>query len=145
MDHWDEFRIERSMLRIGTFLSAKRNCFLRERGLTASQSEALLFLNENPGISITNLRKYLKISHQAARVLVGRLKEKGFVSVRPDEADSRSRLIALTEQGSILIAQLKLEGQSAGVRLLQTLSHDEMVQLDAILKKISESMQAEQA
>ena len=145
MDHWDEFRIERRMLRIGTFLAAKRNSYLRQKGLTASQSETLLFLYGNSGISITDLKRYLKISHQAARVLVERLREKGFVSVRPDEADSRSRRIALTEQGNLLLAQLKQEGQAAGVRLLQSLSHDEIVQLDVLLQKISESMQAEQA
>ena len=145
MDHWDEFRIERSMLRIGTFLAAKRNSRLRERGLTASQSEALLFLHENPGSSITSLKKYLKISHQAARILVERLREKELVSVRPDEVDSRLRNIALTELGCLLFAQLKQEGQEVGVCLLKSLSPEEMVQLDALLQKISESMHVEQA
>lgn len=142
---WDEFRIERSMLRVGTFLAAKRNTHLRQLGLTASQSEALLFLQENPDISITCLKNHLNISHQATRILVERLKEKGLVATRQDEADSRSRLIVLTEQGNAVFAQLMLEGQSVGVHLLKSLSSEEMAQLDELLHKISESLKVEQS
>lgn len=145
MDHWDEFRIERSILRIGTFLATKRNCHLRQLGLTASQSEALLFLQENADVSITGLKNSLNISHQAARGLVERLNEKELVTVKQDNADSRSRLIALTQKGNTLLTQMKREGQATGVRLLRSLSNEEMAQLDELLLKIAESMKTEQA
>ncbi|MBQ3171266.1 MAG: MarR family transcriptional regulator [Mailhella sp.] len=145
MNNWDEFRIERSILRIGTFLASRRNVHLRQLGLTASQSEALLFLQNTPPISITVLKNHLKISHQATRVLVERLKEKELVVVRQDTADSRSRLITLTPQGNALFAQLTHEGQAVGVRLLKSLSSEEMAQLDGLLQKISASLKAELA
>ena len=143
MNNWDEFRIERSILRIGTFLASRRNVHLRQLGLTASQSEALLFLQNTPPISIPALKNHLKISHQATRVLVERLKEKELVAVRQDTADSRSRLITLTPQGNALFAQLTHEGQAVGVRLLKSLSSEEMAQLDGLLQKISASLKAE--
>ena len=145
MDSWDEFRIERNMLRIGTFLATQRNNHLRQMGLTASQSEAMRFLQENPDISITDLKKHLKTSHQATRILVERLREKELVAVSPDKNDSRTRLIALTQKGETLLAQLKQEGQAAGVRLLRSLSHEEMAQLDGLLLKISHSLMGEKA
>lgn len=143
MDHWDEFRIERSILRIGTFLATRRNFHLRQSGLTASQSEALLFLQNTPNISITSLKDHLKISHQATRVLVERLKKKGLVVVKQDEADSRSRLITLTKQGNALVYELTREGQAVGVHLLKSLSSEEMVLLDRLLQKISQSLNVE--
>ena len=65
--------------------------------------------------------------------------------MRQDTADSRSRLIALTPQGNALFAQLTHEGQAVGVRLLKSLSSEEMVQLDELLQKISASLKAELA
>ena len=143
MHNWDEFRIERSILRIGTFLASRRNIHLRQLGLTASQSEALLFLRNSPDISISSLRNHLKISHQATRVLVERLKGKELVVVRQDKSDSRCRLITLTPQGNALFDQLTHEGQAVGVHLLKSLTPEEMIQLDGLLQKISESLKVD--
>ena len=108
-----------------------------------SVRKALLFLRNSPDISISSLRNHLKISHQATRVLVERLKEKELVVVRQDKSDSRCRLITLTPQGHALFAQLTHEGQAAGVHLLKSLSPEEMIQLDGLLQKISESLKVE--
>ena len=140
MNQWDEFRIERTILKIGMFLAAKRNSHLSQLGLTASQSEALLFIHDNPNSNITCLKAHLKISHQAARVLVERLKDKDLVVVNMGEKDSRSRLVSLSNQGELLHEQLVQQGQAVGAHLLEALSTEETSQLDELLDKISTSM-----
>lgn len=136
MNDWDVFCLERRILKIGNLLSAKRDNDLRKIGITSSQSEGLLYLEDHPGISIIDLKKYLCISHQAARNCIERLKNKGFVRVEESPTDARSRSVYLTNPGEELCARLKAHGRLAGLELLAALSHDEKKQLDRLLKKI---------
>lgn len=71
-----DFTIERLILKAGNALNNIRISDLEKSRLTPAQSETILFYVDNGGKSIKDLAIHLKISHQAARKLVDKLKDK---------------------------------------------------------------------
>ena len=70
------FQIERDILKVGNQLNNMRDEDLKQRNITPAQSETLLFFAEHEGATVSELKDYLKISHQAARKLAEKLREK---------------------------------------------------------------------
>lgn len=137
------FQIERSILKIGNQLNNMRNEDLKNRNLTPTQSEALLFFAEHEGASISELKDHLQISHQAASKLVEKLKEKHYLYASISKEDARANATFLTTEGKAVCASLQQTGSSVGSALLQGFSEGEMLQLqrflDAALKNLKEA------
>lgn len=131
-----DFVIERKILHIGNHLIAVRNKDLRGFGLTSSQSEALLFIERNEGMSIVSLKDHLDVSHQAVQKTVGKLRERGLVKVEVSIEDARAKSVSLSEEGRSLCAQLKRAGALSGSSLLEALDEKERESLLALLSKI---------
>lgn len=136
-----DFQIERSILKIGRKLLAQRSDDLKRYDLTAIQSEALLFFDQNPGAMILALKEHLKISHQAARNLVERMREKGLLDVGTSAEDARARRICLSERGRNVCEELKLMGTSLGGDILSQLSAEERQVLSGMLERILASLE----
>ena len=132
-----DFLIERTILRIGNCLLNKRSEDLKEHDLTANQSETLLYFDAHPGNLAHDLKDYLKISHQAARDIVARMRQKGLLTMRVSDQDGRAREVFLTEKGRDICRILKKKGSSVGSNILQTLDDGEKQELWRLLEKIS--------
>ena len=117
MDEID-FIIERSILKIGNRLANRRNDDLKKFDLTSFQSEALLFFDSHEKSRILDLKNHLKISHQAARNLVERLRQKGLISIQVSSSDGRAKNVFLTEKGKDICTKLKKQGGFVGKELL---------------------------
>ena len=135
-----EFIIERNILKIGNHLLNGRREDLKEFNLTSNQSETLLFFDRHPGAMIYDLKVHMKISHQAARNLVERMKEKDLLTVTVSDTDTRARQICLSGKGEKICSELKRKGTDVGGSLLQALSEEEKEQLSAILEKIIKTL-----
>lgn len=133
----EDFVLERLILKIGNQLSSRRKKDLAGISLTAGQSETILFFDRNPGLTITDLKSYLQISHQAARLLVSRLEEKNLVKAVVSPLDARARQIYLTERGKKLCRLLQHNGSTVGGILLQHLTGAEKKELYRLLQKLS--------
>ena len=131
-----DFLIERNILKIGNQLLNGRREDLKEFDLTSNQSETLLFFDRHPGTMIYDLKIHMKISHQAARNLVERMKEKDLLNVTVSDTDTRARKVCLSEKGEKICNELKKKGTDVGGSLLQPLSEEEKEQLSVILEKI---------
>lgn len=136
----ENFIIERKILHIGNHLVTTRSEDLKRFGLTPSQSETLLFFDAHPGALIADLKTHLRISHQAARNLVERMKAKGLLEGTVSPADGRARQVRLTDQGRATCDRLKATGASVGRALLEGLTPQEKQTLDHLLDKISENL-----
>ena len=67
-------------------------------------SEHLVFESLPPdGARLTVLAAQIGITHQSAGELVASLERRGFLERRPDPADRRARLVALTDDGRELV------------------------------------------
>lgn len=135
-----EFLIERNILKIGNQLLNGRREDLKEFDLTSNQSETLLFFDRHPGAMIYDLKVYMKISHQAARNLVERMKEKDLLTVQVSDTDTRARKVSLSLKGQAICSELKRKGTDVGGSLLQPLSEEEKDQLSVILEKIIKAL-----
>jgi DNA-binding MarR family transcriptional regulator len=134
------FQIERMILKIGNQLNNLRDIDLKQKNLTTAQSETLLYFSEHEGAAIAELKGHLKISHQAARNLVARLKAKQYVSAQISPTDGRASAIYLTEQGHDICDLLKQSGSNVGMTLLHGFSDTEMNQFHHFLLRASDNM-----
>lgn len=131
-----DFIIERQILRIGNKISNGRDKDLTAFNLTANQSETLMYFDLHAGGTIMELKDFLRISHQAARNIVERMKKKDLLYVVISDSDARFKHVYLTEKGIRTCNSLKKLGTSVGQQLLQGLSDEEKNTLLALLAKI---------
>ena len=132
-----DFLIQRSILKTGNRLLNIRSDNLKAFDLTPNQSETLLFFDRHPGAIILDLKDYLQISHQAARNLVERMKEKDLLQAVVSDTDGRAKQIYLSSKGTAICNQLKQQGGRVGSELLRVLSETEQENLLHPLEKIS--------
>lgn len=109
-----EFRIERLLLKNGNLVNNIRDHDLKNDDMTSSQSEAILFYAGHSGSSIKDLAVHLNISHQAARKLVDKLKEKHILAIQVSQEDKRYTNVDLTAEGQKISRRLKNNGFSVG-------------------------------
>src|SRR5246127_4090261 len=75
---------------------------LEPAGLRITQFLTLAALNEVGSTPVNALAERLDVERTAMGKMVGFLERDGFVGIRPDPADGRSRLIELTAEGQRL-------------------------------------------
>lgn len=131
-----EFLIERLILRNGNLANNNRDHDLKSGNLTSAQSETILYYAEHRGDSIKALALHLSISHQAARKLVEKLREKGMLDILISKDDRRYTSIYLTADGEELHQELKNKGFSAGEKMLEGFSDGEKTVLLDYLERI---------
>jgi DNA-binding MarR family transcriptional regulator len=94
----------RSALR--RFLAASE-AISRGGGITAQQYQALLAIGCGPDpMTMKDLAEHLLLRQHAATQMVDRLQRSGLVDRAPSSTDGRSVVLALTEVGSQLLADL---------------------------------------
>ena len=81
----------RKVQKVGKRLMSDRESVLSDIGVTPTQSSALLFIAATPRCRITDLGESMEISHQAARMLVERMVERGFLETTVDDEDARAK------------------------------------------------------
>lgn len=131
-----DFQIERNILKIGNQIINQRTDDLKSYNLTSNQSETLLFFDQNRGAILLDLKEYLKISHQAARNIVERMKDKGLLYVAVSDTDGRARKVYLTEKGREICLKLKSRASYIGSNLLAGFTDQEKDQLAGFLDRI---------
>lgn len=139
MDNID-FKIERLLLKSGSILNNTRLDDLKRYDLTPSQSEAILYFAENDKKNIKDLAEHLKITHQAARKIVEKLKEKDIFVTEVSADDKRSVWVVLTDKGMQLLGELQKCGTSVGELLLSGLNEGEKKHLLECLQKIEKNI-----
>lgn len=134
------FEITRGILKLGNRLNYIRDNDLEKRNLTPVQSETMLFFSANEGATISDLKDHLKISHQAARNILERLKTKKYLYTVVSEKDKRANSVYLTEEGRTLINSLKGTGSKVGEVLLAGFSEEEKNMFLYLINKASDNM-----
>jgi DNA-binding MarR family transcriptional regulator len=120
---------------------------LRDRGgrlgLTASQLEALGFVERDGAMTVTTLANRVGVRSQSMGATVGVLEEQGLVTVTPDPADGRQKVIALTDHGRDRIATSRsLREDWLALRIEETLTEAERARLrdalDLLVRLVSD-------
>ena len=131
-----EFAIARKMLCLGNRMVNNRSADIETLELTPVQAESLHYFHDNPGGNAAGLKSWLKVSHQAARALVERMRTKGFLRVDDSDSDGRSRAVYLSERGEEAYAAIEKYGHRMGLTMLEGFSAEEKKQLGTMLDRM---------
>ena len=113
------------------------NLMLRKKfGVTGLQLAILRILAERPALPLAALRKTLVMHPATLGQAVDELRTLGLCIVRPNPADRRARLVALTPAGEALLAKAPLAGP---VRLRQVAA--DPVQLERLAAALEDAME----
>jgi DNA-binding MarR family transcriptional regulator len=104
--------------------------------ITPSQFRALSVLMRDDPQRVTELAEHLRIAPRSATEVIDHLQRRGLVERRPDAADRRATLIALTDQGRAAGDDLRAARQIEAGRFFSTLSEGDREALSAILRKL---------
>ena len=106
---------------------------LKAYGFGRAHHRVVHFVGRNPGMTVTELLKILKVTKQSLSRVLSQLVQEGFVKQEKGRRDRRQRLLSLTDRGEILFAEAV-----AGYRrvLADLLNSDER---EAVLKSVERS------
>ncbi|MEV6304683.1 MarR family transcriptional regulator [Actinoplanes sp. NPDC051861] len=104
--------------------------------VSPSQSRALTMLMEHGEMRLSALAEHLRIAPRSATEVVDDLQSRGLVERRPDPADRRATLVALTDQGMATGTGIRQVRAAEGERLFAELSPGDRATLARILRKL---------
>ena len=133
------------MLRIaGREVTRRRDAHAASLGLTSSQADALTFIREHPGCMIADLGSYSGSSHQAARTLVERLRERELIEVSVSDRDARARVLEITPRGILLHDRFLAMGAESFGNIRESFDEGEVRDLKDTLEKLMALLGLEQ-
>jgi DNA-binding MarR family transcriptional regulator len=113
---------------------------LAQWDVTPSQSRALRVLTRHGAIRLTGLSEHLRIAPRSATEVVDDLEAKGLIERRPDPADRRATLVALTEHGAAVGEAIRSASGTEAERVFDRLSSTDRAHLARILRKLRSSL-----
>jgi DNA-binding MarR family transcriptional regulator len=104
--------------------------------ITPSQSRALNVLMRDGTMRLRELSEHLRIAPRSTTEVVDGLEERGLVRRRPDPADRRATLIALTDQGAEVSKAIQAARDAEAERFFGSLSEADRADLARILRQL---------
>ncbi|MGA7409119.1 MAG: MarR family transcriptional regulator [Bryobacteraceae bacterium] len=123
-------------------LRAHTGASIRRLGLIESDFAVLEAVFHNGPMRVNALGRKATLASSSITAAVDRLEGRGLVRRHGDRHDRRSRLVALTEQGSGLIARAFADYQHAMEKSAAVLSIEERNQLFRLLRKWEDSAES---
>ena len=106
-------------------------------GLTQGQFAALAMLYREGACSQNELGRLISFDASTINGIVGRMKERGLVTVTKSLVDKRSRVLNLTEKGREVVERAIPTAQSTTGETLLPLTAKEAVMVISALKKLT--------
>jgi len=105
--------------------------------LSILQIQTLVFLNQNKNVSMSDIAGHFHIESPSATSLLNKLNDLKVVKRDEDKKDRRLVIIALTNEGKMLLKQAMQQRKIKIERILEFLSEKEKIDLLSILETIS--------
>jgi DNA-binding MarR family transcriptional regulator len=105
--------------------------------VTPSQSRALGVLIRHGTLRLSELSEHLRIAPRSATEVVDDLQARGLVERRPDPADRRATLVALTGAGAVAGQAIAEARRAEAARFFGGLSPDDRADLGRILRTLA--------
>jgi DNA-binding MarR family transcriptional regulator len=107
--------------------------------ITPGQSRALGVLTHHGLMRLRELSDHLRIAPRSTTEVVDALQERGLVERRPDPADRRATLVALTEKGRSVGEAIRVARSAEGERFFDSLDDADRAELARILRQLRAS------
>ncbi|WP_422740514.1 MarR family winged helix-turn-helix transcriptional regulator [Micromonospora sp. WMMD729] len=104
--------------------------------VTPSQARALGVLGRHGEVRPGTLAEHLRIAPRSATEVVDDLQARGLVERRPDPADRRATLVALTAEGSRISAAIRAARRAEADRFFGHLPDTDRAELTRILRTL---------
>ncbi|MBP3048969.1 winged helix-turn-helix transcriptional regulator [Bacillus subtilis subsp. subtilis] len=126
----DIFRASNLLSRIGGKLTAKV-------GLTSVQQWILLgMISKQEGLSLKSLREDTLVTKQNISSMVDRLRHAGYVTTYEDLSDRRITRVKLTEQGKLILKDLKPITTVSNDRTFEVFEPEEFVLFASLIERL---------
>ena len=112
----------------------------RTMGVTAQQRLALRCIGHHPGLTASQLAGVLHLDRGTVSVSLRRLTDKGLVTARRDEKDSRRMALALTARGAKLNRPDPRTVEHVVEQLLGAASAREVANTKQVLRRLSQGL-----
>ncbi|MEV3854383.1 MarR family transcriptional regulator [Streptomyces sp. NPDC050095] len=116
-------------------LNAAKLAAVKPAGLTVAQYAALLYLDENPGISAAALARLCGVTPPTMNTVLKNLQERGLVERTPHEWHKNVLEITFTEEGRAVAAAADLRAVRVERALAEEFTDDERATLAALLDR----------
>jgi DNA-binding MarR family transcriptional regulator len=133
------------MKQVELAVRARLDELTRPVGLTALQYTALTVLEGHPDLTSAHLARRSFVTAQSMADMVTTLLDRGLIERHRDPADRRRLVIALTDQGRVLLAQLRPRVADLEREMLRLLSDDEAGDLRRSMELCREALAARSA
>lgn len=117
---------------------------LKPLGITAAQLQLLAALTKEPGTSGAHLSRYCQVTPQTTHALLAAVEKHGWVGRSPHPENARVLLATLTPEGQRVFTRGKAIVIKLQDRMLSSLSHAEVRQLEATLAQFIENLEQRQ-
>lgn len=126
-----------SIMRVQAILLGELDGMLRPYGLTFARYEALVLLtfSKTGALPLRKMGERLMVHPTSVTNIVDRLEGQGFVARRPNPADGRGVLAAITEHGREVVEQATADLMSAEFGL-SCYDEDELAELTTVLRRL---------
>ncbi|GAB3824157.1 MarR family winged helix-turn-helix transcriptional regulator [Dactylosporangium cerinum] len=105
-------------------------------GITPGQSRAVAVLMRHGVMRLSELSDHLRIAPRSTTEVVDGLQERGLVGRRPDPADRRATLVALTQAGQDIGEAIRTARAAEADRFFADLDADDRATLARILRTL---------
>jgi DNA-binding MarR family transcriptional regulator len=107
-------------------------------GLTPPRFAALVIIDRNPDLKLTELARVLDVARSGAVTLVDALEAPGYVARHASPTDGRAFGLRLTARGKKALAQITAAVEAHDRRVTAALSAAERAQLKRLLDRVAE-------
>ena len=125
--------------RLYLYLQRDRNMRLKRLGITASQSDTMMYIYDNAAereIHQRDIEEYLMVSNPTVSGIIRRLEEKGLISCAQSASDARSKALSLTAQGAAVMDEIMRRGRAVNeYRLIDGMDDGEQRQFTELLAR----------
>ena len=89
MIHSKQFKTASLIVKLGNVVTYYRNLKMESLDLTSVQSDAMIAIYRNPGITATQLKEHLRLSQSTVAGIIARLESKELIQKVADQEDAR--------------------------------------------------------
>lgn len=135
------------LVKLGNAVTYCRNKKMESLDLTSVQSDVLIDILRNPGITASEVKEHMQLSQSTVAGIIGRLEGKELIGKAADEGDARKVSLYPAGEGKMLEERLKEIAAEIQQLLVEGMTEAEQAEfarlLELALKNLNEVRQGE--
>lgn len=139
----DPYQITWLIRRIFRAMGKKADKYLESLGISAAERAVMEFLHSDNLLSVPQIADRYDVTRQHVQTIVNSLKGRGLVDVQKNPRHTRSPLIALSEKGQELFAEIAVKDEAAIKAMFRNVSDSKCVRTRKTLARLHSNLTEE--